>query len=107
MDNDYTHEILQVKTLKPFLARDIRQKTVDDLKERIGTKGYNPAHPLIVTHYNDKYIVAGGNHRLGALKDLAVDKAPCLLYQNVPPILLAMRDNEDESTMADTDLFDW
>jgi len=104
---DKRYEIIPTIQLKPFIIRDIRDEIIQKLKERISSKGYNPARPLSVVEDEDGYIVADGNHRLVVLKELGIEAVPCIVYKNANPYSIAVTSNQDEDTYAPMDLFDW
>ncbi|MCF8009249.1 MAG: ParB N-terminal domain-containing protein [Halanaerobiales bacterium] len=97
---------LKVTELKPFKIRDLRGSVITKLTERI-KGGFNPARPLSVVKDNGKYIIADGNHRYKVLRDLSIDKVPCIVYEGKDPYNLAVECNQDEDTYAPMDLFDW
>lgn len=103
---DVKYEVLKVSELTNFIIRDIRQGAVDELKERFAN-GYNPSKPLTVVEQNGKYLVANGNHRLQALKDLSINEVPCVIHTDADPYKLAVEGNEDEDTYSPMDVFDW
>jgi len=100
------YKILDVNELTYFTIRDIRQNAVDELVERF-KNGYNPSKPLTVVDKNGILLVANGNHRLKALKELGIEQVPCIIYQDADPYKLAVEGNEDEDTYSPMDLFDW
>lgn len=100
------YKILKVSELEHFLIRDIRQGVVDELVERF-KKGYNPSKPLTVVEKENRLLVANGNHRLKALKELNIEEVPCIIYNDVDLYKLAVEGNEDEDTYSPMDLFDW
>jgi len=87
--------------------REIRNHTVDQIKKSIEDNGFDEARVLLVVPKNDKYVVAGGNHRLQALRELEIKKVPCLIVKNGDLYKLAIQDNEAEKTFAPIDLFDY
>jgi site-specific DNA-methyltransferase (adenine-specific) len=102
------HELLKVCELKPFFIREIREGTLEKLKERIKERGYNQAKSLTVVETDEGYIVADGNHRLKVLVEEGVDEVPCVIYSGEGDIYnLAVQANVDEDTYAPMDLFDW
>ena len=100
------YKTLEVEQLIPFNVRNIRPQVVDKIKERIAL-GYNPAKPLVVTKTKEGFIVADGNHRLQALKEIGIQSVPCIIYDDKDPYSLAVTSNQDEDTYAPMDLFDW
>jgi len=89
-------------------VRDIRPNTLELLKERIVTNGYNPAKPLSVIKTATGYIVADGNHRLSVLRDNGTKEVPCVVYNDDSDLYkIAVKCNQDEDTYAQMDLFDW
>ena len=53
------------------------------------------------------FLVADGNHRLCALKEMRATSVPCVIYNDKDPYNLAVSCNQDEDTYAPMDLFDW
>lgn len=100
------YKILKTSDLTHFTIRDIRQGAVDELVERI-SNGYNPSKPLTVVSKDGKLLVANGNHRLKALKQVGITEVPCVIYEDTDPYKLAVEGNEDEDTYSPMDLFDW
>ena len=100
------YKVLNTNELTHFTIRDIRQGAVDELVERF-KGGYNPSKPLTVVTKDGNLLVANGNHRLKALKQVGIDEVPCIIYQDVDPYKLAVEGNEDEDTYSPMDLFDW
>ena len=104
--NNVEYKILNTDDLTHFTIRDIRQGAVDELVERF-EHGYNPSKPLTVVAKDGDLLVANGNHRLKALKQVGIDEVPCIIYQDVDPYKLAVEGNKDEDTYSPMDLFDW
>lgn len=100
------YKLLSVNELEHFIIRDIRQTAVDELKERF-EEGFNPSKPLTVVVKDGKHLVANGNHRLKALKELNIESVPCVVHTDDDPYRLAVQGNEDEDTYSPMDLFDW
>lgn len=98
--------VIPISQLEPFPIREIREENVERIKQSILEKGYNPSRVLTVVKKGKKYLVAAGNHRLQAIKELGMKAVPCLI-SNGDPYSIAVRDNEDEETFAQMDLFDW
>ncbi len=102
------HEILNIEDLKPFPIREVREGTIEKLKERIKERGYNQAKALTIVENNDGFFVADGNHRLKVLVDQGIKQVPCVIYKDEGDIYnLAVKANMDEDTYAPMDLFDW
>jgi len=93
-------------------ARDIRAETVEEIQERIDADEFNPAKPLRVFETPDGYVVADGNHRVEALRELNWTGAvPCVVEPGDDPdyakiVEVAAKSNRDEDTFAQDDLFD-
>jgi len=92
--------------------RDIRQNTVERIKERIKEDGYDPSNAMRVVREKDEYIVADGNHRLKALSELpedevGVQEVPCVVETTADIIAVTVESNKNESTFAEQDLFDY
>jgi site-specific DNA-methyltransferase (adenine-specific) len=100
------YRILKVKDLHEFAIRDIRQNTVDKLKERIEKHGYNNSRPLTIVNKDGKYLVAAGNHRLKVLKNLKIEEVPCLIVDD-DIYKVAINDNLDDDTYSPMNLFDY
>lgn len=100
------YETIGIDMLQNFTIRDIRGDAVAKLVERI-ENGYNHSKPLTVVERDGKYIVANGNHRLEALRQLGITEVPCVIYDGADPYRLAVQGNEDEDTYSPMDLFDW
>jgi len=100
---------IDVKDLKFSGLREIRQHTVEQIKESVKENGFDEARVLLVIPdtENGKYVVAGGNHRLKALIEMKVEKVPCLIDNEGDLYQLAIQDNEAEKTYAPIDLFDY
>ncbi len=99
------YQVLSVAELRPFTMRGLRSNVVEQLTERVAA-GYNPARPLTVVEVEGEYLVADGNHRLQALRNLGVESVPCVVREG-DPYSLAVGCNADEETYAPMDLFDW
>ena len=99
------YRILKVKDLHEFAIRDIRQNTVDKLKESIEKNGYDFARPLKVVLQDRKYFVADGNHRLKSIPE-NITELPCLIC-NDDIYSLAVKSNSMEDVYSKMDLFDW
>jgi len=102
-----SYKILKVKNLKFFKIRDLRESTLQEIKNNIGENGYFDARVLAIVKINDEYHVADGNHRLQALLDLGIETVPCVVYENADPYQIAIEGNIAENTYAPMDLFDW
>jgi site-specific DNA-methyltransferase (adenine-specific) len=100
------YKILKVKDLNEFAIREIRQNTIDKLKERINKHGYNNSRPLTIVKKDNKYFVADGNHRLKVLNELNIIEVPCLIIDD-DIYKIAVNNNLDEDTYSKMDLFDW
>ena len=94
--------------------RDVRQNVVDEIKERIDQDGYDPARPMRVIENGDGYVVADGNHRLQALRELQDESAdvvpeqvPTVVEKDADIVAVSVEANENESTFAEQDLFDY
>jgi DNA modification methylase len=98
------YQLINVNKLTQFERRDLRSSVIEKLHERIKS-GYNPARPITVVMQNGNYIVADGNHRLKVLKELGIEKVPCVIREgNIYSISIEC--NNDEDTYAPEDLFD-
>lgn len=98
------YQTLTLAELTPFKRRDIRPDVLKLLKERIQT-GYNPARPITVVQKDGKNIVADGNHRLEAMKELGILEVPCVIREG-NEYAISIECNLDEDTYAPEDLFD-
>lgn len=101
------YKILKVKNLKSFRIRDLRESTLQEIKNNIKENGYFDARVLAIVKINDEYHVADGNHRLEALLALGIETVPCVVYENTDPYQIAIEGNIAENTYAPMDLFDW
>lgn len=54
--------------LEETVSEMLEDEGVRDLMDSIGTKGYFPGEPLLVTENNGRYVVVEGNRRLTAVK---------------------------------------
>lgn len=101
-------EFYQPDELEFAKLRDVRSSVVDDIKERIEENEYNPSRPLRVVRQNGDLLVADGNHRLQALRELEYgNDIPCVVEERVDIHKLAVESNRDEDTYAEMDLFDY
>ena len=95
---------------RPESARRVRQWAVEEITERIESSGYNPAKPLRVFERDDGYVIADGNHRVAALRDLGKRgsfQVPCVVEPDSADVVtVAAESNRDEDTYAQEDLFD-
>lgn len=103
-----------VEQLELSGLRDVRQNVVDEIKQRIEQDGYDPARPMRVLQNGDGYVVADGNHRLQALRELNEDnsavvpkKVPTVVEKDADIVAVSVEANENESTFAEQDLFDY
>ena len=102
------YKTINIKNLKHFNIRDIRDDVVNRIDERIKSDGFNPAHPLSVVQNDDGYYVLDGNHRLKALDKHNIESVPCVVYpDDADTYKIAVRCNQDEDTYAPMDMFDW
>lgn len=101
------YQLVEPDELSYFERRDRRQSAVDELKERIENRGYNPARPMRVVKDNGDLLVADGNHRLQALRELGYDEpVPCHVTPDGDPVTIGVEANRDEDVYAPEDLFD-
>lgn len=100
-------KVLNVADLNEGLVRDLRDDVVERLVSRIKESGYNPALALTVIKKDGKYIVADGNHRLKALKELKAKDVPCVIFDDADIFSLSVKCNSDTNTYAPLDVFDW
>ena len=104
---DVSYKILKVKNLKSFRIRDLREGTIQEIKENIQEHGYFDARVLAVVKIDNEHYVVDGNHRLEVLLDLGIETVPCVVYENADPYKIALDGNIAENTFAPMDLFDW
>ena len=100
------YRVIPVTMLESCLVREIRPDNVERIKQSIEEKGFNPSRVLTVVPNGENYLVAAGNHRLLAVKELGMKAIPCLVIED-DIYSIAVRDNQDEETFAKLDLFDW
>lgn len=107
-------EYVTLANLTPLEPRDVREHYVEQIRERVDEKGYNPAKPLRVKPDgdDDEYLVIDGNHRVKAARaseSVSADETlPCVVEPADADVLeIAHKSNEDEDTFAQQDLFDY
>lgn len=102
------YKIIQTNKLRFSGIREIRENIKEEIKKNIQENGYYEARVLaVVPDSEDYYLVADGNHRLNALRELGIKEVPCLVYEKQDIYTLAIEGNNTENTYAPMDLFDW
>jgi site-specific DNA-methyltransferase (adenine-specific) len=86
--------------------RDVRQGTVERIKQRITESGFKAGKPIICVEKDGKLVIADGNHRYQAAKALGLKEVPVLVSQD-DLYTIATSYNTDEDVYATMDVFDW